>query len=156
VRPAYSCLLWLSCALRLQHDIAVVVSKQPDLCASVLYGLCPRTPLITPLRCSHASCTPIWCTGALAIGLIAGALSTAGYQYLGPALESKIGLRDTCGVHNLHGLPGILGGLAATVATVVTASKSGHVMHHGSRCVGRSWGRVFCCVLEYTPASVAR
>lgn len=88
---------------------------------------------------------PTWCTGALAIGLIAGALSTAGYQYLGPALESRIGLRDTCGVHNLHGLPGILGGLAATVASVVTASKSGHVMHHGSRwvrgagCVG-GWG----------------
>jgi ammonium transporter Rh len=46
--------------------------------------------------------------GALAVGIVAGLLSTLGYVYLTPALEAKIGLRDTCGVHNLHGMPGAL------------------------------------------------
>lgn len=41
--------------------------------------------------------------GAVAIGLFAGMLSTAGFGRLSPILESKIGLGDTCGVNNLHG-----------------------------------------------------
>lgn len=51
--------------------------------------------------------------GALIIGIVAGGVSTAGFAYLQPTLESKFDLRDTCGVHNLHGMPGLLGGLAA-------------------------------------------
>jgi ammonia channel protein AmtB len=136
-------------ALRLQLQIAgwTFCVLAAGMCASVLHGAVILAIFLPPpLYCSHAFCTLVWCTGALAVGLIAGALSTAGYQYLGPALESKIGLRDTCGVHNLHGLPGILGGLAATVATVVTASKSGHVMHHGSWWVCGGW-EAGCCGL---------
>ncbi len=45
--------------------------------------------------------------GALGVGIVAGLLSTLGYAYVTPTLEAKIGLRDTCGVHNLHGMPGI-------------------------------------------------
>ncbi len=44
--------------------------------------------------------------GALAVGVTAGVLSTLGYTYVMPFLEARIGLRDTCGVHNLHGMPG--------------------------------------------------
>jgi ammonium transporter Rh len=44
--------------------------------------------------------------GALAVGIFAGVMSTMGFARLMPALESKIGLGDTCGVHNLHGMPG--------------------------------------------------
>ena len=41
----------------------------------------------------------------------AGMLSTWGFTYLSPFLEAKLGLKDTCGVHNLHGMPGVFGGL---------------------------------------------
>ena len=44
-------------------------------------------------------------------------------QYLTPYLERKIGLLDTCGVHNLHGMPGILGGISAIIIAAVSASQ---------------------------------
>ena len=54
--------------------------------------------------------------GALVVGIAAGSLSTYGYVVVQPWLEDKVGLFDTCGVHNLHGMPGVLGGLAAVVS----------------------------------------
>ncbi|MEY3122112.1 MAG: hypothetical protein RI993_937 [Pseudomonadota bacterium] len=51
--------------------------------------------------------------GAFAIGLLAGTISVIGYRYILPALESKLNIYDTCGVHNLHGMPGLLGGFSA-------------------------------------------
>ncbi|XP_061259640.1 ammonium transporter Rh type B isoform X2 [Bos javanicus] len=59
--------------------------------------------------------------GALAAGFLAGAISTLGYKFVTPILESKLKVQDTCGVHNLHGMPGVLGallgGLVAGLAT---------------------------------------
>ncbi|XP_077647464.1 ammonium transporter Rh type B isoform X1 [Urocitellus parryii] len=49
--------------------------------------------------------------GALAAGFLAGTVSTLGYKFLTPVLESKLKIQDTCGVHNLHGMPGVLGAL---------------------------------------------
>jgi ammonium transporter Rh len=49
------------------------------------------------------------------VGVCAGILSTVGYVFITPALEKRIGLKDTCGVHNLHGMPGVLGGLVAAL-----------------------------------------
>lgn len=49
------------------------------------------------------------------IGIIAGALSTYGFARIQPLLEEKIGLFDSCGIHNLHGMPSVLGGLASVV-----------------------------------------
>jgi ammonium transporter Rh len=53
---------------------------------------------------------------SLTIGLLTGMISTFGYMYLTKYLTKKIGLMDTCGVHNLHGIPGILGGILSSIA----------------------------------------
>jgi len=47
---------------------------------------------------------------AMAIGTLAGIVSSLGFIYFGEWLSKKINLQDTCGVHNLHGMPGVLGG----------------------------------------------
>ena len=39
---------------------------------------------------------------------------------LSPYLKEKIGLHDTCGVHNLHGMPGVFGG----IMSALTASQT--------------------------------
>ena len=55
-------------------------------------------------------------TGAISVGIIAGALSVCGYDYLSDFLNDKLRIADTCGVHNLHGMPGILGGIVSAIA----------------------------------------
>lgn len=60
----------------------------------------------------------------LAVGMIAGVVSTLGFHYLTPMLEHKIGLYDTCGINNLHGIPGVLGGLFSAI--VMAAYNSGY------------------------------
>jgi len=49
------------------------------------------------------------------IGFIAGVLSIVGYSFVQPWLERKIGLFDTCGIHNLHGMPSVLGAIASVI-----------------------------------------
>lgn len=48
-------------------------------------------------------------------GFIAGTVSTFGFRKLGGILSEKIGLADTCGIHNLHGIPGVLGGIISAI-----------------------------------------
>ncbi|XP_039604044.1 ammonium transporter Rh type A [Polypterus senegalus] len=60
--------------------------------------------------------------GAMLIGFVAGIISTFGFKFLTPILASKLGIQDTCGVHNLHGMPGVLGGMAGIVATAITGT----------------------------------
>eukprot|EP00980_Cylindrotheca_fusiformis_P006470 scaffold1377_cov126-Cylindrotheca_fusiformis.AAC.15 len=60
--------------------------------------------------------------GAQVIGFLAGLLSVTGYVHVQPFLERKLGLYDTCGVHNLHGMPGVLAGISSIIfAGVATA-----------------------------------
>ena len=53
---------------------------------------------------------------AMAIGALAGIVSALGFLYLSEFLREKIGLHDTCGVHNLHGLPGVLGAIIGAIS----------------------------------------
>ncbi|XP_067011884.2 ammonium transporter Rh type B [Anabrus simplex] len=59
--------------------------------------------------------------GALAVGIIAGALSVFGYRYLQPFLLQHLRLHDTCGVNNLHGMPGILAGIIGALMAGVAS-----------------------------------
>ncbi len=60
----------------------------------------------------------------LICGLFAGIISTFGFIYLTKFLNKKIGLIDTCGVHNLHGIPGLLGGILSSIAIAAYQSSS--------------------------------
>ena len=61
--------------------------------------------------------------GAIIIGAIGGIVSVLGYIYVSPWLAEKIGLQDTCGVHNLHGMPGLVGACAGTISCAVASEK---------------------------------
>ena len=53
---------------------------------------------------------------ASVIGGLGGVLSTLGYNYVQPFLQSsRISLHDSCGVHNLHGMPALFGGLVSII-----------------------------------------
>ena len=59
---------------------------------------------------------PINGFAAMIIGAIAGTVSVLGFKFLLPWVEKKLGLHDTCGVHNLHGIPGFIGGVCSAIA----------------------------------------
>lgn len=59
---------------------------------------------------------------AIIIGMAGGAISAFGFAYWSEGLRKRIGLHDTCGVHNLHGIPGILGGLSGAITTALSGS----------------------------------
>ncbi|XP_006629149.1 ammonium transporter Rh type C 1-like [Lepisosteus oculatus] len=60
--------------------------------------------------------------GCLIVGFCCGIISTLGYVYLTPFLESKLKIQDTCGIHNLHAMPGLIGGIVGAI-TAAAASK---------------------------------
>ena len=59
---------------------------------------------------------------SMAIGTLAGLVSAIGFLKLNGFLKAKIGLHDTCGVHNLHGLPGVLGGIIGAISASLADS----------------------------------
>ena len=62
--------------------------------------------------------------GAICVGFIAAWLSVTGYVYISPWLEEKLGLTDTCGVHNLHGMPGVMGGIGGAICATRATDKA--------------------------------
>ncbi|XP_053561209.1 ammonium transporter Rh type B [Bombina bombina] len=66
--------------------------------------------------------------GAMIAGTVAGIISTLGYKFLTPVLDSKLKIQDTCGVHNLHGMPGILG---AVIGAIVTCTATADIYGDG-------------------------
>ncbi len=53
------------------------------------------------------------------IGFIGGMFSAFGFAKINGALNNKLGLHDTCGVHYLHGIPGV-------IAAIISAIFAGH------------------------------
>merc|ERR1719158_432078 len=53
--------------------------------------------------------------GCLVAGVLAGSLSTIGYEHISAYVVRKFKITDTCGVNNLHGMPAILGGLLSVL-----------------------------------------
>ena len=75
--------------------------------------------------------------GALFIGMWAGLLSTFGFNKIQPFLEEKIGLKDTCGVHNLHGMPSLWGAFCSVVlAGISTHEQCLWWCYYHHHCVG--------------------
>ena len=60
---------------------------------------------------------------SLFIGMIAGVMSTCGYNKIQPYLDRRMHLHDTCGVNNLHGIPGIIGGLSGAISAAFTSNE---------------------------------
>lgn len=60
-----------------------------------------------------ATCNIVAPALAFGIGVLAGAVCVLGYVFIQPALEARLKIVDTCGVHNLHGMPGLVGGFIA-------------------------------------------
>ena len=60
---------------------------------------------------------------AMAVGFVGGAISSFGFQRIGPFLAEKINLQDTCGVHSLHGLPGVFASIVSAIVIAGIADK---------------------------------
>lgn len=67
------------------------------------------------------NCTPV---GAMAIGYLAGMISTCGYVFGSERLRN-MGICDTCGINNLHGMPAVLGGLTSAVVLLMNGEDAG-------------------------------
>ncbi|XP_036394333.1 ammonium transporter Rh type B [Megalops cyprinoides] len=61
--------------------------------------------------------------GSMIVGFLAGTISTLGFKYLSPILESKLHIQDTCGVHNLHGMPGVLGAIVGAITAALATEE---------------------------------
>lgn len=64
-----------------------------------------------------SACSSVSLGGAMLIGIIAGIVTTTGYNVIAPKVCNLIKGDDTCGVQNLHGYSGIVGGLSAIFVT---------------------------------------
>jgi ammonium transporter Rh len=54
-------------------------------------------------------------------------LSSINYESAQPVINKKLGIHDTCGVHNLHGMPGVIAGIVGAItASVATQEEYGY------------------------------
>lgn len=99
--------------------------------------------------------------GALTVGVLAGIISTLGYQKLQPILLEKLHIHDTCGVHNLHGMPGVLAALASLVFGKINEIQDKPIMvqqltgHHGSEYAAYVQGAALAITLSLSLAGGA-
>lgn len=92
---------------------------------------------------------------AIFIGAAAGLWSTFGYNVIQPYLFEKIGLHDTCGVHNLHAMPSVIGAIASII--LVAYKQTGGRRHDADIFAdkdGQSWRQLVSILLVITFALV--
>ncbi|XP_053129098.1 ammonium transporter Rh type C isoform X2 [Hemicordylus capensis] len=61
--------------------------------------------------------------GSLIVGFICGIVSTVGFVYFSPFLESRLNIQDTCGIHNLHAMPGLIGGIVGAITAAAATEE---------------------------------
>ncbi|KAG1680979.1 hypothetical protein FOA52_009938 [Chlamydomonas sp. UWO 241] len=81
--------------------------------------------------------------GCVLVGALAGAMSVCGFAYGTPFLENKLGITDTCGVHNLHGMPAIYGAVVAGIVSLW--QNTDYLMHDtGALQLGYQFAAIAC------------
>lgn len=95
------CTFWLSSVLGSTAVFRPVDIQNATLAGGVAIG-CTANLNMSPF-------------GAIMIGCAAGMVSTLGYNSVQPWLEARLGLHDTCGIHNLHAMPSVVGALASVI-----------------------------------------
>eukprot|EP00462_Mataza_sp_D1_P024253 CAMPEP_0175127412 /NCGR_PEP_ID=MMETSP0087-20121206/4372_1 /TAXON_ID=136419 /ORGANISM="Unknown Unknown, Strain D1" /LENGTH=439 /DNA_ID=CAMNT_0016409387 /DNA_START=40 /DNA_END=1359 /DNA_ORIENTATION=+ len=79
--------------------------------------------------------------GAIAVGMVAGLVSTCGFNKLQNFLEEgSLKLHDSCGVHNLHGLPALLGSVVVIIATSIDSCRGDVIYVKKDQNLAQLWG----------------
>jgi len=94
------------------YVVCTVVQKKVNPLIYTYAMLAGPVAIGAPLLSMDAEWAP-W--GALALGLIAGAISAISFIYLQPRLCKALGIVDVMGVHNLHGIGGWIGVFASAL-----------------------------------------
>lgn len=45
-------------------------------------------------------------------------------------MHRKLGIHDTCGVHNLHGMPGVIAGIVGAITASYATEKEYHYRYY--------------------------
>lgn len=103
-----SCAAAFTLTYALNKQIDPVTIQNATLAGGVSVGASSNL-LITP-------------AGAMMVGVVAGVISTLGFEKLKEIAEDKhLEVHDSCGVHNLHGLPAVWGSIAVSIFTSMPA-----------------------------------
>lgn len=47
-----------------------------------------------------------------------------------PAMNKKLNIHDTCGVHNLHGMPGVMAGIVGAITAAMATQEEYGVRYY--------------------------
>jgi len=137
-----SCMTSFVVSALINKRISTVDIQNATLAGGVAIGASSNLPV-----------TPFF---AMAVGVIAGTVSTCGFNKLQSKVEASLGIHDSCGVHNLHGMPALIGTIAVSIAVAckhVQKAASGQMMsavmpdiHKSAACVtaGGQWSDGAC------------
>ncbi len=127
------CTFWLSSALDKHNRIRPVDIQNATLAGGVAIG-CVANLSITTL-------------GAILIGSFAGLVSCYGFNKIQPYLDTKFGLFDSCGIHNLHGMPSVVGGVASVFVAAYNDSRGRDKDIYGEQHSSQWWRQAVAILL---------